>query len=101
MGDRWRVSSPHYNRRYIYGITPEQWTAMLAGQGNACAICGTAEWGGNCNRPSADHDHVTGVFRGILCNSCNNGLGRFGDDPARLRAAADYLEKALIGVPGA
>lgn len=38
-----------------------------------------------------DHNHKTGEFRGILCTRCNTGLGHFGDDPAWLEAAADYL----------
>jgi hypothetical protein len=38
-----------------------------------------------------DHCHNTGVFRGILCNKCNRGIGLLEDDPARCRAAASYL----------
>lgn len=84
-----------YNRRYKYGLTDEQYDALLAAQNGACAICGTTEWnGGKAKSPHVDHCHETGRVRGLLCGGCNNGLGNFGDDPARLRAAADYLERA-------
>jgi hypothetical protein len=39
-----------------------------------------------------DHDHATGAFRGLICNNCNGGIGRFQDNPEFLRSAASYLE---------
>jgi hypothetical protein len=42
-----------------------------------------------------DHDHATGMARGILCFRCNTALpARV--DAAWLRAAADYLDRAAI-----
>lgn len=96
LGARWRQQASGYNRQKTYGITPEQFEAMLAAQGGKCAICRTGTWKGKHNKPHLDHDHVTGAVRGILCGGCNNGLGNFGDDPARLRAAADYLERTCL-----
>ena len=86
--------------RRFFGITPDDYSIMLKRQGGACAICKmpeTVKWSGgssNAKWLAVDHCHQTMVVRGLLCASCNNGLGRFNDDPERLRAAADYIERA-------
>ena len=75
-----------------FGITLAEWEAKLAAQGGVCAICRRGNGGKQWH---TDHDHETGQFRGVLCALCNTGLGHFGDDLARLRRAADYLEGLL------
>ncbi len=40
-----------------------------------------------------DHDHKTGIYRGILCNFCNTMLGYFHDDPDLLSRAIQYLQQ--------
>jgi len=74
-------------------LTVEQYEAMLAEQEQGCAIC-RASLSEHGRAPHVDHDHESGLVRGVLCEACNLGLGKFGDDPQRLRAAADYLEHA-------
>ncbi len=44
-------------------------------------------------RLAIDHDHKTGQVRSLLCKKCNGVLGLVDDDPALLRAAADYIER--------
>jgi len=77
----------HLRRKY--GITVEQYDAMLAAQGGVCAICGR-EPNPNISL-HVDHDHETGALRGLTCFRCNQAMGAFGEDPRLLRAAADYL----------
>ena len=59
------------------------------GQGKlvACDLCGRRPKGG-CYK---DHDHLTRKHRGMLCPSCNTGLGLFHDDPELLRKAIRYV----------
>jgi hypothetical protein len=73
----------HLKRRY--GISAEEADALLASQGGLCAICKAAP------AKHVDHDHATGKVRAMLCFNCNGGLGQFKDDPAVLRAAAEYV----------
>lgn len=89
-------SSPAYMRKYLYGLTQEQFEAMLEAQGGRCAICRTDTPGGRDNRWHVDHCHATGKVRGLLCNGCNIGLGHFKDDPERLLAAVAYLEACAV-----
>lgn len=65
--------------------------AMLIAQGGVCAICGNPP---KTRRLHVDHDHKTGRVRGLLCFTCNRFLLGYYATPAKLRAAADYLERA-------
>lgn len=77
-----------------HGITVAQYEEMVVAQGGRCAVCRRPH-----ERLQIDHDHgccpkrlsCGNCIRGLLCPDCNNGIGRLGDDPERLRAAADYL----------
>lgn len=106
---RWAEAHPEYrdtaranNRRTQlrrkYGMTQADYDALLEAQAGGCAVCGgpptrNREWF------DVDHCHATGVVRGLLCSSCNRSIGLLGDDPARMRAAAEYLERASAPAP--
>jgi hypothetical protein len=82
-------------RTKAYGLTSEQFTAMLVAQGNRCAICGEPETAirrGRLRSLCVDHDHVTGAVRSLLCSRCNSAVGLMDDDPERLRIAAAYID---------
>lgn len=92
----YNASRPGYrdgiSRKSRYGISDEEYREREA---RGCEICGAmGADDGTGRRLSVDHDHATGVVRGLLCGNCNRGLGLYFDDPARLRAAAEYLERA-------
>lgn len=78
-----------------YKITKEQYNQMLEQQNYRCAICLQIEAlrskSGNIKALVVDHDHKTGMVRGLLCNKCNKGLGLFHDDSMLLMNAYSYL----------
>ena len=86
-------------RRYAivraYGITVEEYDAMLAAQGGVCAVCKRPERAVRGGKPllmPVDHDHRTGRARGIPCHACNRAIGLLGDDPDRIRALIRHLQ---------
>lgn len=87
----------HQYLMYNYGISLIEFNKLLDEQHNLCAVCGRPETAkhksGKLMKLAVDHDHKTGQVRGLLCYNCNSGIGRFKDDPDRLRRAANYLEK--------
>lgn len=75
-----------------YGITHEQELALLKAQNFECKIC-AKEVTYKGKRSHIDHDHVSGKIRGILCSSCNRGLGYFFDNVNLLKKAVTYLKE--------
>jgi hypothetical protein len=85
--------------RNNYGLSTEQFEALLDHQNNKCGICGVefAEDWTSPAFPRIDHTHdETKAVRGLLCFSCNAGMGSLGDTAERLHAALRYLSAAEI-----
>jgi len=84
--------------KILYNLTPEQYLEMVEEQENLCAICFKPETQitkvtGKVRPLSVDHCHTSGRVRGLLCNTCNQALGLFKDDPVLLSNAINYLSK--------
>lgn len=81
-----------------FGISLEEYHELLEKQYGKCAICKQEETAihpsGKRKRLAVDHDHDTGRVRGLLCENCNHGIGKFKDSPDRLIEAANYLSNA-------
>jgi hypothetical protein len=87
-----RERAGHLKRKF--GLNIEQYDQMLRAQGGGCAICGSGRPQSGKYSLHVDHDHQTGVIRGLLCFRCNNAVGDLDDDAGLLRRAAEYLEAA-------
>lgn len=72
-----------------YGITPEEYEALLEKASAACMACGVRD-----ERLCIDHSHKDGRVRGILCWRCNLALGYALDNPDVLVGLANYLRNS-------
>lgn len=102
QADNLRSKDPERFRNYqrkshlkiAYGMTLEQYDAMLQAQGNKCATCDSThvESPSGKQRLHVDHCHTTGKVRGLLCNSCNIAAGLLGDNPDTIKRLWQYME---------
>jgi hypothetical protein len=71
--------------------------ALLAGH-DTCECCGIS---GDLERIVVDHDHSTGLVRGVLCNVCNGELGSYRDNVEMIRRYAEILRTPGMPNPDA
>lgn len=94
--NEFRKKNKGYQRRYdlkrMYGLSLEDYDAMLQSQNNSCKICESEDPGGKHKIFYVDHCHVTGNIRGLLCTGCNLALGGFRDKIESLERAILYLK---------
>jgi hypothetical protein len=76
-------------RKHKYGITPSDFENLLIQSEGKCMICKESFGKG---KVCIDHNHTTGKVRGVVCDSCNKGLGFFKDNSIVLDTAIQYLE---------
>jgi len=89
--DKWKQLDYCYKRNY--GISLNDYQAIYTEQHGRCLGCGSEKSAHGRNGLHVDHCHVTGKIRGLLCNMCNQALGRAKDNPVVLRTLASYLER--------
>jgi hypothetical protein len=81
-----------HHREWRYGISPDEYNRLFESQNGRCAICGKPQ--SELKKAlHVDHNHDSGEIRGLLCFTCNAGIGFFHDDIEVLRAAVLYLNK--------
>lgn len=84
-------ASRHWKKTAVkkrFGLTVEEYDALLQAQGGACYICGEVK-----PKMDLDHNHVTGALRKFLCSPCNLLVGNIEKNQAKLQAVFGYLEE--------
>lgn len=80
------------------GLNPDEVFQWIDKHGWVCAICEKPV--GHRTR-AADHSHLTGKFRGILCSKCNMGIGLLEESPTILQKAIQYLQNPVCAAQAA
>lgn len=94
--EKLRETARKNHLRYYYGLTVEDYAALLAAQGGVCAICGGPPNGRSKTRYHVDHDHDSKRVRGLLCHDCNTGIALFERRPELLARVMAYLTADIL-----
>ena len=81
-----------YSLKRRYGISQDEYNGILKHQEYCCAIC-KRDSRDMTYHLHTDHNHTTGVVRGLLCSPCNVYLGYIKDNPDTYQAGIDYIAK--------
>jgi hypothetical protein len=89
---RRRYNNQRYQHKLLvcYGLTADAYAELLRQQEGACAICKLSP---KRKKLAVDHDHASGMVRGLLCDRCNRAVGLFGDSVLILQQAVAYLSR--------
>ena len=86
-----------YNLKQRFNITIDDYNHIFLKQRGICAICtkpeSSLDKNGKIKWLCVDHNHATQEIRGLLCSSCNTGIGLLGDSEVVLKNAIKYLEE--------
>lgn len=87
-----QVKAQNHEKRVqnTYGLKKGEYAQLYEFQGGLCALCRRAT--GASRRLSVDHDHATGLVRGLLCRPCNTLLGHARDKVTFFYRCLSYLE---------
>ncbi len=89
--DRWRQCRECARQdnwvRYGIRLTTQEYAGLFKKQEGKCAICFKVY-----KRLVVDHDHKTGIVRGLLCGDHNKALGKVNDSVDELQSLIDYLK---------
>lgn len=82
-----------------FNMTVEQYNQMFIDCNNLCEICNKPEKMivlGIPKRLCVDHNHTTGMVRGILCGTCNLQIGMIQEDIERIKQGNSYFNTDQI-----
>lgn len=92
------INNLHYHKHKIieklYGLTGDQYDALVAQADDKCQACGDIVW--SKKNFHVDHDHTDGFIRGIICSNCNFAIGHLKNDPERMIRVALYVMRSQL-----
>ena len=97
---KWRARNPDKLKeeklKARFGITLDQFNELKKQQNNCCGICGEAfdKIPNSAKCACVDHDHKVKKIRGLLCHTCNSGIGCLRDDPVLMEKAVLWIKNS-------